>query len=76
MQCLFHQNQQFEAKIEKSQKKLSDIEVILADAEIYTEANKLKLKQSLAEQASIKKGLTDNEEQWLEYQDQLEVLSN
>jgi len=70
------QIKQIEAKIEKSQKKLSDIEVILADAEIYTEANKLKLKQSLAEQASIKKGLTDNEEQWLEYQDQLEVLSN
>ena len=70
------QIKQIEAKIEKSQKKLSDIEVILADAEIYTEANKLKLKQSLAEQASIKKGLADNEEQWLEYQDQLEVLSN
>ena len=70
------QIKQIEAKIEKSQKKLSDIEVILADAEIYTEANKLKLKQSLAEQASIKKDLTDNEEQWLEYQDQLEVLSS
>jgi ATP-binding cassette subfamily F protein 3 len=70
------QIKQIEAKIEKIQKKLSDIEVILADAEIYTEANKLKLKQSLAEQASIKKDLTDNEEQWLEYQDQLEVLSS
>jgi len=67
---------QIETKIEKLQKKLSDIEVILADAEIYTEANKLKLKQSLAEQASIKKDLTDNEEQWLECQDQLEVMSS
>ena len=67
---------QIEAKIEKNQKQLSDIEVILADAEIYTEANKVKLKQSLAEQAIIKKDLSDNEEQWLEYQDELEVLSN
>ena len=32
---------QIEAKIEKNQKQLSDIEVILADAEIYTEANKV-----------------------------------
>jgi len=67
---------QIEAKIEKNQKQLSDIEVILADAEIYTEANKVKLKQSLAEQAIIKKDLSDNEEQWLEYLDELEVLSN
>ena len=64
-----------EAKIEKIQKSISDIEVILSDGNIYTEDNKLQLKDVLAKQAEVKKDLLDHEEQWLEFQDQLEMLS-
>jgi ATP-binding cassette subfamily F protein 3 len=64
-----------EAKIENIQKSISDIEVILSDGNIYTEDNKLQLKDVLAKQAEVKKDLLDHEEQWLEFQDQLEMLS-
>ena len=69
------QIKQIEAKIEKLQKSISDIEVTLSDGNIYTEDNKLQLKDVLAKQAEVKKNLLDHEEQWLEFQDQLEMLS-
>lgn len=69
------QIKQIEAKIEKLQKIISDIEVTLSDGNIYTEDNKIQLKDVLAKQAEVKKNLLDHEEQWLEFQDQLEMLS-
>ena len=69
------QIKQIEAKIEKLQKSISDIEVTLADGNIYAEDNKHQLKDVLAKQAEVKKNLLDHEEQWLEFQDQLEMLS-
>lgn len=69
------QIKQIEVKIEKLQKIISDIEVTLSDGNIYTEDNKLQLKDVLAKQAEVKKNLLDHEEQWLEFQDQLEMLS-
>ena len=66
---------QIEAKIEKLQKSISDIELTLSDGNIYTEDNKLQLKDVLAKQTEVKKNLSDHEEQWLEFQDQLEMLS-
>jgi len=66
---------QVESKIEKLQKSLSDIEVKLAGVDIYNESNKLLLKKALAEQAEVKRNLSDHEEQWLDFQDQLESLS-
>jgi ATP-binding cassette subfamily F protein 3 len=59
------QIKQIEAKIEKLQKRISDIEVTLSDGNIYTEDNKLQLKDILAKQAEVKKNLSDYEEQWL-----------
>ena len=69
------QIKQIEAKIEKLQKSISDIELTLSDGNIYTEDNKLQLKDVLAKQTEVKKNLSDHEEQWLEFQDQLEMLS-
>ena len=69
------QIKQIEAKIEKLQKSISDIEVTLADGNIYAKDNKHQLKDVLAKQAEVKKNLLDHEEQWLEFQDQLEMLS-
>jgi len=66
---------QVESKIEKLQKSLSDIEVKLAGADIYNESNKLLLKKALAEQVEVKRNLSDHEEQWLDFQDQLKSLS-
>ena len=69
------QIKKIEAKIEKLQKRISDIEATLSDGNIYTEDNKLQLKDVLAKQTEVKKNLSDHEEQWLEFQDQLEMLS-
>ncbi len=64
-----------ESKIEKLHMTISGLEEKLSDPEIYNDSNKLLLKTSLAEQADIKKALSDYEEQWLDFQDQLESLS-
>ena len=69
------QIKQIETKIENLQKSISDIEVTLSDGNIYAEDNKHQLKDVLAKQAEVKKNLSDYEEQWLEFQDQLEMLS-
>ncbi len=69
------QIKQIETKIENLQKSISDIEVTLSDGNIYAEDNKHQLKDVLAKQAEVKKNLLDYEEQWLEFQDQLEILS-
>jgi ATP-binding cassette subfamily F protein 3 len=61
-----------ESKIEKQQKKLADLESSLADAAIYDEENKQKLKTTLADQAEVKKLLSDLEENWLEKQELIE----
>ncbi|MDG2502136.1 MAG: ATP-binding cassette domain-containing protein [Porticoccaceae bacterium] len=63
-----------ETKIEKLQKTNTEVEALLADADIYSDDNKIQLKDLLAQQAEIKKELADSEEQWLDFQDRLEKL--
>ena len=64
-----------ELKIEKQQKKLADLEDKLADTSIYEEGNKQKLKTTLADQAEVKKLLSDLEENWLEKQELIESFA-
>jgi ATP-binding cassette subfamily F protein 3 len=64
-----------ELKIEKQQKKLADLEDKLADTSIYEEGNKQKLKTTLADQAEVKKLLSDLEESWLEKQELIESFA-
>ena len=66
---------QLESKIEKSQMQLSAVEHRLADSEIYTDANKLLLKEQLALQVEIKKAISENEEQWFDIQQQIEQFN-
>lgn len=64
-----------DGRIDKLQKALLNIEEALSDSNIYNDDKKGQLKDTLAQQAEIKKSLSDYEEQWLELQDKLEVLS-
>jgi ATP-binding cassette subfamily F protein 3 len=64
-----------EALMERLNSRKSDLETQLADAAIYADANKDKLKQALFEQAQIIKELEQLEAEWLEQQDALEAIS-
>ena len=64
-----------ESKIDREQKKLQEIEDQLADAKIYDESNKDRLKKCLSEQALIKKALSGLEADWLETQEIIESLA-
>ncbi|MDG1310789.1 MAG: ATP-binding cassette domain-containing protein [Porticoccaceae bacterium] len=64
-----------ESKIDREQKKLQEIEDQLADAKIYDESNKDRLKKCLSEQALIKKALSGLEADWLETQEIIEGLA-
>ena len=64
-----------ESKIEKQQQKLAGLEAQLADTSIYEEENKQKLKITLADQAEVKKQLSDLEENWLEKLELIECFA-
>ncbi len=64
-----------ESKIEKQQQKLAGLEAQLADTSIYEEENKQKLKVTLADQAEVKKQLSDLEENWLEKLELIECFA-
>ena len=64
-----------EAKIEKEQHQLQKIETQLADADLYNDSHKDKLKTCLSEQSISKKNLTILEEDWLETQEKIESMT-
>ena len=64
-----------EAKIEKEQQQLQRIEMQLADAELYDDNHKDRLKICLAQQATSKKNLVALEEDWLETQEHIESMA-
>ena len=65
--------EQYEKSMADSHKKLQVLEGQLSDTEIYSAENKPKLKQILAEQATLKSNLEDTEMQWLDAQEELEI---
>jgi len=67
---------QLENKVEKYQAQLVEIESSLADADLYLDTNKQKLKQQLGLQAEIKKSIAENEEQWFDIQQQIEQFDS
>ncbi|MGB2360098.1 MAG: ATP-binding cassette domain-containing protein [Porticoccaceae bacterium] len=64
-----------EAKIEREQQQLQQIETQLADADLYSDSHKEKLRTCLSEQAKSKKNLAILEEDWLETQEQIESMA-
>jgi len=61
-----------EKSMERLQRKLREAEEQLADETLYEEARKDDLTDLLLEQGRLKSALEETEEQWLEYQQQLE----
>jgi len=66
---------QLEIKIEKCQVQLGAVDHRLTDSELYTDANKILLKEQLALQVEIKKAISENEEQWFDIQQQIEQFN-
>ncbi|QEM88175.1 ABC transporter ATP-binding protein [Glaesserella parasuis] len=67
---------QLEKELEKLAASLTTLEETLASPEIYDAENKAKLTDILAKQVATKKQLEEVEMEWLEVQEQLEVLMN
>jgi ATP-binding cassette subfamily F protein 3 len=68
------QTDKLEKQQEKLETRLKEIEELMADTELYTDANKTKLNQLLAEQASIKSELETIELEWFELEEQIETI--
>ncbi len=64
-----------EQLVEQQAVQLEEINQQLADSELYDDANKLKLKQLLQQQAKLQQDSAATEEQWLDSLEQLELLS-
>ena len=75
LQPLNNQLKKCERELEKWQTKLSGIEDQLADADIYSDDNKAKLKQLLSEQGEVKAHVDDCEETWFMATEELEALT-
>ncbi len=66
--------EQLERQLDKAQSAMQTIEQALADTDLYSDANKARLKQTLADQAANQQLLDELEMQWLETQEALEQL--
>ena len=62
----FNRISTLESSMEKLSKKLNIIDEQLLEAGIYDDKNRLRLKQLLLEQGSLKSQLQESEERWLE----------
>ncbi|WGE36355.1 ABC transporter ATP-binding protein [Actinobacillus genomosp. 1] len=65
---------QLEKDLEKASEKLNQLETLLASNEIYETENKAQLTETLAKQIEAKKAVEEIEMEWLDCQEQLEVL--
>jgi ATP-binding cassette subfamily F protein 3 len=63
---------QLETLMTQLQSELAQIENQLADEDIYKEEKKMELNSCLSGQIEVKRKLSNCEEQWLEYQEELE----
>ena len=67
------------AKVEKTMEKLNaekaTLETALADPGLYAEAQKAKLRDALARQATLARELESAEERWLELQEEIEAIN-
>ena len=65
---------ELEDTMETLAKKISAIDLQLADNDIYSDSNKQKLQRLLLEKADLEKGHENAETQWLEFSEELESL--
>jgi ATP-binding cassette subfamily F protein 3 len=71
---LTKQLQQIEKHMAQWQQQLADIELALNDTTLYQSENKQQLTSLLQQQASLKSQLEEADEQWLELQEQIEII--
>jgi ATP-binding cassette subfamily F protein 3 len=69
---LLKEQKRIEKRMPQLQQRLSELEAMLSDSEIYNDTNKTRLQEALAEQGALKSELESLEEQWLEVSEQLE----
>ena len=69
-------SESLEQDLDRLQQQKATIDEQMADTGLYTEANKDKLAQLLAEQASLQKQINLAEERWLQTLEELETLEN
>ena len=62
---------ELEKQMEKTQKRLKQLEELLADETLYDESRKQQLNEFLLEQGKCSSDLKVSEEQWLEVQEEI-----
>ena len=75
LQPLRKKIKQAENRLSKLEQQLTEIETKLADASLYEEDAKDRLKKLLSQQADAKQALDETEAQWLELNEQLEAAT-
>ena len=63
-----------EGKIEKRTEKLEQIEVEMADPQIYSDENKVRLQDLILQQSQLKTEVAEIEEQWMEILEQIDEM--
>ena len=63
-----------EQQLEAAQQDMQDIETLLADTDLYSDANRQRLKELLARQADCRQRIDELELQWLDAHEALEQL--
>ncbi|NOX76815.1 MAG: ATP-binding cassette domain-containing protein [Gammaproteobacteria bacterium] len=58
------------------QKQQTELEEILADGELYNDASRARLRETLAIQTSLKQQLTEAEDHWMQAAEELEMAEN
>ena len=61
--------------MEKLNAEKATLETALADPGLYAEAQKAKLRDALARQATLARELESAEERWLELQEEIEAIN-
>ncbi|MCW7554975.1 ATP-binding cassette domain-containing protein [Endozoicomonas gorgoniicola] len=74
MRPLKRQAEKLESQLDKLQTRLAAVEDELADSSIYDAAEKDRLKNLLAEQTDLTKGINNTEEEWMTALEELEAF--
>ncbi len=72
LQPLKNRLNRLEKDMDKLTREKQQLESLLAEPEIYEEANKAKLKELLDKQVQLSRSLDDTEEQWMQLSEELE----
>jgi len=75
LQPLRNKIKKAEQQMEQLEEKQTELEKILADADIYSAGNKDKLQKTLQEKSEVDKSFASAENDWLQFSEELEEMS-